>query len=189
MFPSSPAPTYSFIVTPEWKTLISQLDGGNEQRRSCWDFPHYNVSLAFDALKPDEFLALWTHYMSCKGAALAFNFWVPVIDTYPEMLYMGIGDGATKTFDIPGKSTSAQTIYVNGQPQGSGFTISYGTGVDGADQVTFTTAPSANYVIACMMTGFLRCRVRYAQDKLSKEEFQYLIYKSTLELMGLGPAT
>jgi hypothetical protein len=186
-FPSTPAPTYSFTVEPEWKTTITDLDGDNEQRREWWDFPHYNVKMTWGAIEPSEMRALWDHYMSMHGAARAFNYFVPVIDTYNEPLYVGLGDGATKIFDLPAKSSSEQSIYVDGQILESGVAILTGGGEDGVDRVQFSYQPGDNQVISCKLTGFLRIRCRYSVDKLSKELFAYMLYKTGVELKGLGP--
>jgi hypothetical protein len=98
-----------------------------------------------------------------------------------------LGDGDEDTFDIPGKSTSSQSIYLDGALQGSGYTILTGGGVSSSDRVQFTSPPDIGVEISCSFTGLLRIRCRYAQDKLSREQFLEYMYKTGVELKGLTP--
>lgn len=51
-YPSAPAPNDPVSVTPSWKTNVTTLDSGKEQRRQKWTFPKYDVSLLYDLIIP-----------------------------------------------------------------------------------------------------------------------------------------
>ncbi len=186
-YPQSPAWNYSYIIEPEWDTLISKLEGQNEQRRSRAAYPVYNVRLNYNHVDKTAFQAIWAFYMARRGAAEAFHFYPVESDTYPEYSYVGIGDASNKIFDLPGKGVSSVSIYVNGVLSPSGYSILTGGGESNADRVEFTSAPAAGDVIECTFTGYLRIRCRFAQDKLTKEEMFKAMYKTAIELKGLAP--
>lgn len=187
-FPTTPRPFYPVIIEPEWKTNISTFDSGKEQRRQKWDFPKYNVELRYDVLSSADIQSLWDFYMARKGAYEAFYFY-DLESVAHNAQYVGIGDGATATFDIPGKSTSSQTIYIDGVPLGSGYTILSGGGSENSDRVQFTAAPAIGEMITCDFTGFLRIRCRFKEDKMSKSAFTASLRQTGLKLKGLSFAS
>jgi len=190
VIPSDPAPSYSLEIEPEWRTLVSTFDSGKEQRRQKWTFAKYNVHLVYNVLSPQsEMQALWDFYMARKGSSEAFYFYTSDLDTGPwNGLYVGRGDGSTTVFDIPGKSTSSQKIYINGQEQGSGWEILSGGGDGNSDRVQFTAAPASGDLITCDFAGFMRIRCRFKEDRMSRERFCYACYHTGLELKGLAAA-
>jgi hypothetical protein len=100
-------------------------------------------------------------------------------------LYVGIGNGTTTIFDLPGKTTSAQSIYLDGALQGGGYSILVGGGTENADRVSFTSAPSANQIITVDFTGTLRLKCRFKEDSMSKTGFTKALYSTGIELVGL----
>jgi hypothetical protein len=138
-------------------------------------------------LSAAEFRNLYDFYMARRGAFESFYFYTIDADTFNEPLYVGMGDGMASTFDLPGKSTSAQSIYLDGVLQSSGFNILTGGGDGSSDRVHFTTAPAAGLVIVCTFSGFMRIRCRFQDDKLTKERFSVALYKTGLSLKGLPP--
>lgn len=185
VFPSTPDASYSYTIEPEWKTVIAGFDGGNEERDEKWDFPRYNVKLVYEDLDAAGFRQLWDHYMAHRGASRAFNFYALLSDTYNEPLYVGTGDAAQTIFDLPGRSTSGQSLSIGGVVQSGGYTVLSGGGEDSSDRVEFTSPPEAGGIITCSFTGFLRIRCRYANDRLTKELFAYQLYRTGIELKGL----
>jgi hypothetical protein len=182
-FPTTAPTQDGYELTPEWKTIIREMDSGAEQRRQKWIFPKFNVSLTFSILTQTEIDTLWNFYMARHGAAEAFYFYTIESGDW-DGLYVGVGDGATKTFDLPGKSTSAQTIYVDGIST-SAVTILTGGGSESSDRVTFTTEPAAGAILSCDFTGYLRIRCRFEEDKMSKRIFTDAIFRTGLKLKGL----
>lgn len=192
VFPESPLPIYPVIFEPEWGNLVSEFDCGAEQRRQTWTFPKYNVSLQYNALSATNQQILWAFYMARKGTNEAFYFFdpAPPMGIYTSYLrqYVGVGTGAQATFDLPGKSTSIRTLYVNGGVVVAGFSYLTGGGEGSADRVQFDVAPAAGYVITVDFTGQLRIRCRFAADKLSREWFMTVLFNYGIQLKGLNPA-
>lgn len=185
-FPVSPAPQYPYDLSIVWKTIISSFDSAVEQRRQKQTYAKYDVSLIYNVLTESEFQTLWNFYVARKGAYEAFYFYTPETSDW-QGLYCRTGDGATVTFDIPGKSTSAHTIYNNGiVVSPTGYTITYGGGTEGSDRVTFNVAPAQNAIITCNFTGFMRIRCRFEEDKMTKTGFIVALYKTGLKLKGLA---
>lgn len=185
-FPSVPAPNDSVSVTPVWKTNTTLSDSGKEQRRQKWSFPKYDISLIYDLIAPRSSMqTLWDFYMARKGAAEAFYFYLRYSGAHKAQ-YVGYGDDVLTTFDLPGKSTSSQTIYINGASQGSGYTILYGGGSASSDRVQFTSAPPNGTLITCDFTGFLRNRCRFEEDRMTEERFYLVCYRTGLRLKGLS---
>ena len=191
VFPESILPIYPVTITPIWQTITSRFDGGGEQRRQKQLYATYDVSLKFTALSGPDAQTLWAFYMARKGAAQAFWFYDPApsigITTTHAGLYVGAGDGSTDIFDLPGKSTSARTIYLGGVEE-TGLSYLTGGGDGNADRVDFTSAPAAGQIITVDFTGVLRIRARFAIDRLSRELFMTVLFNFGIQLKGLSPA-
>lgn len=194
VFPEDILPVYPVVITPVWGTLVSDFDSGNEQRRQKLLYAKYDVQLQMRAVSAADLQTLWDFYQARKGAAGAFYFYDPRpangITVSHTGLYVGTGDGSTEIFDIPGKSTSSQTIYVDGTEQTvtTDYAILTGGGDGSADRVDFVVAPGNGQIITCDFTGTLRIRCRFAQDSLSFEWFMVLLTNIGLQLKGLAPA-
>lgn len=191
VFPETPLPVYPVAIEPEWGTLVSEFDSGAEARRSRWTFPKYNVTLQYQGLSAANQQILWAFYMARRGASESFWFYDPAaaigIVTSHVGQYVGVGNASTQAFDLPGKSTSSRSVYLDGVVQSSGFSYGTGSGDGAADQVTFTSPPSAGVIITADFTGTLRMRCRFAADKLSRELFGTVLFNYGLSLKGLGP--
>ena len=193
-YPESPLPIYPLIVEPEWKTLVSGFDGGGEQRRQKQLFPKYNVVVNYDALSEADMQTLWDFYMARKGAYEAFYIYDLTLLASMSLdhigQYCGTGDAATEIFDIPGRSTSSQAVYVDGvlQTITTDYVILTGGGESSSDRVDFVSPPAAGEVITVDFTGFLRIRARFAEDKLSREMFMTNLFRYGIKLKGLSAA-
>jgi hypothetical protein len=184
-FPSTPAPTYSYILEPEWKTLITPFDSGKEQRRQKWVYSKYNARLSYYGLNSTDCETVWKFYQARKGSYEAFHFFDPVDASSHIGLYVGVGDSSAVNYDIPGKETSNRTIYINGVATTSvSFTTAAGT--DGSDQMTFVSAPTSTQTITCSFQGKLRIRCRFEDDKLSRENFDKALFSYGINLKGLS---
>jgi len=193
-FPASPVPKEPVLITPRFKTLISDFESGGEQRRQKWLYAKYDVQIAFPLLEMSDIQTLWDFYMARKGAYEAFWFFDPRpglgMTVAHDGLYVGTGDGATEVFDLPGKSTSSQTIYVDGVEQTvtTDYVILTGGGDGSADRVDFVGIPNAGEIITCDFTGELRMRVRFAADGLNLELFTLMLQTVGIQLIGLAAA-
>jgi len=81
--------------------------------------------------------------------------------TWP-FLRVGVGDGVTLVFDLPGRQTSAQHVFVNGVEQS--VSISAGAGANGCDRATLGGAPAVGARISCSFFGNRLARVRTRED-------------------------
>ena len=191
-FPEDVSLAYPIIIEPVWDTLIHMTDSGAEQRRQKSLYPRFDVKLRLSGVDTSDAQTIWDFYMARKGAFESFYFFDPTPDmgvaTEYDDLYIGAGDGSTEIFDIPGKSTSSQVIYVDGVTQTltTDYVILTGGGSGSADRVDFVTAPSLAQSISCDFTGKLRIKCRFAEDRLSKELFVRLLYNFGIELKGLS---
>jgi len=185
-YPTSPAPQIPYELTSNWKTIVSAFDSGVEQRRQKQTYPKYDVSLIYNALTVASFATLWNFYHARAGAFEAFYFYT-LETTDWDGLFVGTGDDATVTFDIPGISTTNTLIYNNGTLVDSGdYTLLTGGGTESSDRITFDTAPAANAIITCDFTGYMRIRCRFEDDKMTKQGFAGALYRTGLKLKGLS---
>lgn len=190
-YPQTPAPQYPLELSVQYKTIISQFEAGTEQRRRQWRFPQRSVSITYNSLDVgfDDVDSLWAFHKSVQGAFIPFNFFVTddnPIKSYTDE-YVGRGDGDTVAFNMPGATTSAQTIYVDGV-ESTDLTIGSGTGEGGGDLITFNAAPSSGALITCDFTGILRLKMRYAEDMFSLSLFRYNCYQGGVKLIEVKGA-
>jgi hypothetical protein len=187
VYPDNPLPQFPLSIEPEWRTIPSLMDGGKEQRKAKRQFAVFNAKLQYAVMKKAEFDTIWAFYQSCKGAYASFYFFDNDTHDYAG-LYINAGDGVATIFDLPGKSTSSHTIYLDGNLQSSGYTILTGGGQGSADRISFTTHPSNGVIISCGFTGILRIKCRFQDDKMSRELFTVALYRTGINLKGLSGA-
>jgi hypothetical protein len=184
VFPDTPQYSYPVVLAPVWNTLKSQFDNGNEQRRQKWLSPKFDVQIAFKALELADAKTIYEFYMARKGSFEAFYFFDPYVFDHVG-LFVVTADGSTTIFDIPGKSTSARTLYENGSEVSSGFSYLSGGGDGEADRISYTVAPTAGTIITIDFTGYLRVKCRFKEDNLNRENFTTALFKYGLELKGV----
>lgn len=189
---SDPTPRYPFTITTRFNTLISTFDSGTEQRRQKLLYPQYDVVIKYGAITKTEAQTLYNFYIARQGSFESF-FIYDLSLLLPHSFaqtnqYMGTGDGSTTTFDIPGRSTSSQTIYLDNADETASGSILTGGGTSNSDRFQFTTAPGAGMIVTCDFTGYLRMRVRFQEDKLSRENFVRELYNINIKLKGVAPA-
>ena len=191
---SNPTPIYPLSIIPRFDTVISQFDAGGEQRRSRRSFPVFDVVVNYRGITPAEANTLYTFFLERKGRYEAFYiFDLALLENISQThtkLYVGTGDGSTDIFDLPGRSTSSRSLYLDDVLTGSGFSYLTGGGDGGADRVDFTSPPSNGTVITITFTGFLRCRVRFEADTLDRALFvQNLMAYNQIKLTGVEAIT
>lgn len=192
---SNPTPNYPLRIGPRFKNLVSELDSGNEQRRNKQEFPKYDVFVNYNKpLTKTEMDVLWNFYLARKGRYEAFYIYelgdvINQTSTIFTDQYVNTANGTTATFDIPGRSTSGQTLYIDGVEDSSASFLS-GGGNSNSDRVTPTSTPSAGQILTVDFTGLLRMRVRFLHDnKFNRELFVTNFYRvGGIELKGLKPA-
>lgn len=110
--PPNPAPD-GLLVSPVWTTLTTPFDAMTEQRKAKAVFAKYDVSLKYpEGLDNADIQTLWAFYMARRGAYQTFYIY-DLLSQAHTGLFVGWGDGTTTTFDLPGKSTSGHTIYID----------------------------------------------------------------------------
>ena len=176
------------------QTLISKFENhGTETRKQKQIFATRNLILKYkDILKADIRL-LWQFYQARGGSFEAFNIFIDTnlgpwiaTDSYVGE-YVGIGDDSTVTFNLPGKSCSGYTVYLDGVTQED--TVAYnlyaGTGTDGADKITFAVAPEASQKITIDFTGTFKIHGRFEEDRMSYSNMYDCLMATGLKIIGL----
>jgi uncharacterized protein (TIGR02217 family) len=186
IYPESPYPTFPYVIEPEWRTIVTEFDSGEEQRRKKWTYSHYNIRLSYYGLLSSAVGNLYEFYQARQGAYEAFSFFDPLGASTHKGLYVGTGDGATTAFDLPGRQIASRTVYRNGTTIAT--TVSTAAGTDGVDSLRFSTPPTSTQVLTCDIVGTLRVRCRFAEDRLSKSYFEQSLFSAGIELKGLAPA-
>jgi uncharacterized protein (TIGR02217 family) len=192
VFPEGVALAWPIVIEPTWDTLIHTTDSGAEQRRQKSLYPRFNVKFQLRGKSATDAQTIWDFFMARKGAFESFYFFDPapnmsILTSYDD-LFIGTGDGDTEVFDIPGKSTSSQVIYIDGTTQTltTDYVILTGGGDGNADRVDFVTAPALGTAISCDFSGRLRINCRFAYDSLPKELFATILFNFGIELKGLA---
>ena len=186
-------PNYPLNYGIEHKTVISVFDGGQEARRRQWRFPKRTVGLSYSALTMSQLSTLWLFYQDRTGALGSFNFFEPDASPYNTTdnahrdQYVARGSGSTATtYTFPGiaNSTADTTVLRNGSALSSGYTLGAGTGDGGADLLTFTSnAPTSTDVITADFKGRLRFTGRFADDNLSRSQFEVQLFTQGIQIV------
>lgn len=188
---SSPIPQYPLILEPEFNTLVSNFSGlGGEKRRKKLLFPRYNITVNYNILTVVDVRTLYEFFMSVSGSYESFYIYdLAIILSHPFNhfnQFCGIGDGTTTIFDIPGRSTSSHTVYVDSVDTTVDATILIGGGSSDSDRVELDNAPLTGSIIKIDFTGFLRMKVRFSDDKLARINTKTDLYKYSIKLKGLS---
>lgn len=170
-----------------FRTLTSSYgQSGEEQSKQKWLYPKREVGpLQYTNIDKADAETLWQFYLDRKGAYEVFNFFDANSDNY-EGEYVGTGDGSTTVFNLPGKSTSSRTVKIDGvsQTEGVDYTFSALGGTDGADEITFGSAPNEGEYITIDFTGILKVQCQFKEDKLKYETFYNILTIIGIELKG-----
>lgn len=179
VWPTTPPPSFSYPVSEEYETIVSQFGGPNEAAQSLTRFPKRNFTVGYNLL---DIGGDWhyIHDFHTKRRGQYETFWYFDFYIRPWVdLYVGRGDGSTTAFDLHSKSTvhdASLKIYVNDaeKTEGVDYDFSAGTGDGGADRITFRAGhiPAAGALITSDLQGKLRIKARKADlfsDKVTLE--------------------
>mgnify|MGYP002682239952 CR=1 FL=1 len=183
VYPAVPIPS-SVIIEPIWKVNTTAFDSGKEQRHLKTNYPKYDVSLTYDVLNTTNMQILWNFYQARKGSYDTFCFYALESAAWTGG-YIGVGDGYTTTFNIPGKSMSGLVVYVNNVSM-EDYTINVGVGDGGADQIVFDAAPAANALLTCDFTGLLRIYCRFEGNIKRTSMGGYGLFSASVKLKGVA---
>jgi len=185
-YPTTPIPQYPVDITTNWNNITSRFDSGKEQSRQKNLYPKYDVTLTYKVLSSADMQILWNFYQARRGSYESFYFY-SLESVQWNGVFIGIGDGSTTIFDIPGKSTNSNVIYASGLVvPASDYTITAGAGDCSSDQITFDTAPTLNTLITTNFVGYLRIRCKFKNDKMTRSGFTGSLYTTGLELKGVA---
>ena len=176
----------------QFETLISSFDElGREQRKQKNLYPKRLIGLKYSWLSKAEGEVLYKFYIDRAGAFSPFKFFYPSPrGVYPYSYikeYVGVGDGSTKTFNLPSKGATSYILYVSGATQTivSDYNYTILGGPDGEDKIVFVDAPNSGLHITWSFTVRLKIVCRFKKDRLSFESFYDRLVRTGIELQGL----
>ncbi len=179
-YPSVPKFNYSYGLEQSFKTLISEFDGGNEQRRRLLRFPKRSVTLVYKNLlkaSRDTIHDWYSDYYGAYGDSSGnlFYFFDQALRHWKDE-YVGRGTGGALTLDLHSKTTTSGAtlvIYEAGVAQtvDVDYTFVSGGGTEGADRITWIVGhyPATGCLITSDFNGYLRVKARFAEDGWSEE--------------------
>lgn len=174
-----------------FKTLIGTYDGiSKENRKQKWLYPKRDITIVYKNISLSNMQTLWQFYIARNGSFEAFNFFLPDPNYGSESYvkdYVATGDGSTIAFNLPSKSATSRTLYIDGTAlaEGAFWTFAEGAGADGADKATFATAPSSGSRITFSFTGRLKIHCRFADDNFSMNRMYSSLISTGITLKGL----
>lgn len=177
VFPDSPAPRVpGLVVSDEYNSLIAgPYPSGRTVVGKAREYPLYRATLAYERQLIASMADLFTLFRNVRGMYGTFTFfdfgnWNGSPVGLPWIkLYVGVGDGVTVTFDLPMKTATTRTVYVNSVA--TAVTFNSGAGTDGRDSVTFAGAPTSGHIIELTATGRRAVYARFETDRLSWDEY------------------
>ncbi|MFA7347266.1 MAG: DUF2460 domain-containing protein [Desulfurivibrionaceae bacterium] len=179
-------PNNPFSESIEFRTLVSEYEDGSAVSKQKWLFPKRAFQLKYTKRTVAAGRTLWQFYLSRKGKHLPFNVFLPFASEYVGE-YVGTGDGATTIYNLPCKLASGYTVYVGGAAKASGgvdYTFTAMGGEDGADKITFVSAPAAGQHITIDFSGILKVRCKFGEDIMSFETLYNRLVSTGLTLKG-----
>lgn len=185
-YPDSPGPQTPFA----WRLSLPMARGGTpwaQRTRALTRGPLFSCELSYRALSWTDvqaLLAFWTAWQNGIFTFADFNgYQTPGTSpgvAWPD-LYVGKGDGATLSFNLPTfdlKASPAPVVKVAGvtkdvgiETGGTDANIHLGDGTDGVDLLVFETghAPAANALVT--ITG--TCRRALPQARFGNDDFPF----------------
>lgn len=173
-FPEDIYPIDGYQQTEEFKTIKSDgYANGLTYTRQARSSNLFSISLRYQAQPIANYNSLMDFFESMKGMDGQFTFFDFVgwssspVGRYWPRLRVGVHDGSTTTWDLPIKSSSSRTLYVNNVAKTSGvdYTFSAGTGLDGRDRVTGLSGTNG-HIIEFTATGRRAMNASLGDDKL-----------------------
>jgi uncharacterized protein (TIGR02217 family) len=169
----APCPGYGWEITPVFRTLITDLQNGDEYRNADWIECRHRATAPFLNISKDAYREIKRMFLVCRGMLHAFRFEDELDNTATDEVF-GLGDGTTDEFQLLKVSEadgveyqrnvyairigSVPTITVDGVPT-TAFTVNYRTG-----KVLFDTPPALNAVLR--WSGEFDLWVRFATDEI-----------------------
>lgn len=175
------------VIVLNFRSLVTQFeDLGEEKRKLKQAYVTRDVTLSYKVLSRAEAKTIWDFYIARQGIYNNFSFFLNYSDTYTQE-YVGSGNASKVIYDLPAKTSSVYTVYLDGvgQTDPADYSFSAGTGTDGADEITFVAAPGRGVRITYSFTGILKVRSRFMEDSLSFEQIYNKLVSTGMVLKGL----
>ena len=148
-------PLIGYSVEPFFATQKTPLKAGADVTAAGWDRARYRIKLPYRTDATDA-ATISNFFEARTGPWGGFDF----IDFHSRAwvgVYIGVGDGAEDTFDLPGVIISlATTLYADGIAIDLGdYGIDPAGGTNGRDRVIFGlgSEPAAGKVLTVSFTG------------------------------------
>lgn len=166
--------SYGSLGGPQFATSVAESASGHEVRNSAWSAGRARFNVSHGVKNPSQLAELIAFFRARKGRARGFRFkdWS---DYQASGEVLGAGDGQAQDFQLIKTYTSGSgsevraitkpvsgtpVVYLDGQVQGSGYSIDTTTGV-----VSFTSAPGPGVVVSADFE--FDVPVRFDTDSLS----------------------
>lgn len=154
-------PKFGYSPSPMDHVMRSESDSGKSQNNDLWGRLRHMFSLQF-SLSLADYETLMAFYETYR--ATSFKFY----DHAKRTVYrntLATGNGVLTTFTIPGKETSAVSVWINNvlKATPANYTISVGTGADGEDRVVTAVAVPNGQLLEIEWYGRKRYTVEFIQ--------------------------
>ena len=166
-----------------WNTLVTAYEDGKEQRRQKWSTPKRAYAIALKGRTNTIMQQVWDFYVARAGAYDTFYFENPNESPKSMESSQTVATGTNDTFQFANYPWISGDIVVYKNSVASGdentdWTIDKTNG-----RITFVAnrLPEADAVIAADY-AFARV-VRFADDKLNRQMFNYKLFNSSLKLI------
>lgn len=180
---SADSPSEGMTLTTAFPVEIVESRTGVEQRRALSIYPRHSVEIRWsrDMNAASRVDAIWDFYRQTRGRLLPFVYFDFDSARVWTRAYVGLGTGSQTVFDLPSKSATSVTVYVDGVATAG--TFAEGAGNNGRDRFTFGTAPASGAVIEASFTGRRAFTMRFADEALSYSAFSNLLYEIGMTLV------
>jgi uncharacterized protein (TIGR02217 family) len=166
-----PCFAYGWEGSPRFRTLITELQNGDEYRNAEWIEARHEYNASFLNISKEAYREVKKMFMVCRGMLNAFRF-IDVLDYQATAEQFGTGDGVTTEYQLSKVSTvdgvdytrnvyalaNTPVITVNGTPT-TAFTVNPRNG-----KILFDTAPAMSAVLR--WTGEFDIWVRFTTDNI-----------------------
>lgn len=162
VFPENISPSIPVVIKQDLRVIYTETDTGIEYRRRKWRFPKREVSLTFNNLKEADAETI-KNFLRARYLSYESFYWFDYVARNWIDEFVGRGDGTVIRFTLPGKEidSTSLSVYIDGVLD-TNYTFIVGSGVNGEDQIEFTTAPANGALITADFTGKLRLKCRLA---------------------------
>jgi hypothetical protein len=132
-------PSLEYFWEPEADQTVIDLGNKSRQVNQHSPFDRRRFTLRY-GMEDDATMwqVLYPHYDAHKGETFTFfDFWrIP----WARSIHVATGNGATRRFTLPAKECEAVSSRVGSTATPA--TLFSGTGIEGADEIEFTSAPA-----------------------------------------------